>query len=199
MKTVQFFGVQRVEIFFGSCGFLLTLGGGKWDKVGQKDRTVAEAIPIEIANSERLEYAFVGRYVHSLDGKRRVTIPSDWREGAAGQALYVLPGFNTPCLHVFTARDMSERIQSARKVSIANVKAQQFQRMLFSKACRAVPDGQGRIRVSDELLDEAGIGSQVVLVGAANRFELWSPEKWQDQSTQLEQNNFEDVAASLGL
>ena len=38
------------------------------------------------------------------------------------------------------------------------------------------------IRVSDELLDGAGIKGQVVLVGAANRFELWSPEKWQEQN-----------------
>lgn len=149
--------------------------------------------------SERLENAFVGLYAHSLDGKRRFTIPSDWREGADNDALYVLPGFNTPCLHVFTARDMSERIKTARKVSIANVKAQQFQRMLFSKACRVTPDGQGRIRVSDSLLDEAGIQGQVILVGAANRFELWSPEKWQEQSTLLAQNSFEDVASSLGL
>ncbi|MBQ9344893.1 MAG: hypothetical protein IJT88_06755 [Kiritimatiellae bacterium] len=149
--------------------------------------------------TERLDDAFVGLYPHSLDGKRRFTIPSDWREGVASEPLYVIPGFNTPCLHVFTARDMSERLKTARTVSIANVKAQQFLRYIFSKACRVVLDAQGRIRVSDSLLDAAGIKSQVILVGAANRFELWSPEKWQEQCSLLEQNSFEDVASSLGL
>ena len=146
-----------------------------------------------------LDAAFVGLYTHSLDGKRRFTIPSEWRDGVAGEPLYVIPGFNTPCLHVFTARDMSERLKTARKVSIANVKAQQFLRYIFSKSCRVGLDAQGRVRVSDSLLDEAAIKSQVILVGAANRFELWSPEKWHEQSTLLQQNSFEDVASSLGL
>ena len=178
---------------------MLTNGGAKWHKVGRQDTMVEKTVTTQQVFDERLEEAFVGRYAHSLDAKRRVTIPSDWREAAGGGALYVLPGGNTPCLHVFTARDMSERVKSTRKVSIANAKAQQLQRWLFSHACRAVPDAQGRIRVSDELLDGAGIGGQVILVGAANRFELWSPEKWQEQSQSLEESSFEDVAASLGL
>lgn len=177
---------------------MLTNGGAKWHKVGRQDNKVERKVTTEIFD-ERLEDAFVGHYAHSLDAKRRVTIPSDWREAAGGGALYVLPGVTTPCLHVFTARDMSERVKATRKVSIADTKAQRLQRWLFSKACRAVPDGAGRIRVSDELLDGAGIGGQVVLVGAANRFELWSPEKWQEQSQLLEENSFEDVVASLGL
>ena len=177
---------------------VLTKGGSKWHDVGRKDNPVEQDNPI-MNPVERLEDAFVGLYTHGLDAKRRITIPSDWRSAAGGGALYVLPGMTTPCLHVFTARDMSERVRATRKVSIANTKAQQLQRWLFSKACRAVPDANGRIRVSDELLDSVGIGKQAVLVGTANRFELWSPEKWEEQSRLLDENSFEDVVSSLGL
>ena len=177
---------------------MLTKGGAKCHKVGRSETPVEEMTQMQ-ANYERLEEAFVGRYEHSLDAKRRVTIPSDWRSAAGGGALYVLPGVTTPCLHVFTARDMSERVKATRKVSIANTKAQQLQRWLFAKACRAEPDASGRIRVSDELLDGAGIKGQVVLVGAANRFELWSPEKWQEQNQSLDENSFADAVALLGL
>ena len=176
----------------------MTFGGAKWHKVGHRDT------PVEQQNtfadlSGRLDNAFVGLYAHSLDAKRRFTIPSDWRDAVAGEPLYVLPGFNTPCLHVFTARDMSQRLKTARTVSISNVRAQQLQRMLFSRSCRVTLDAQGRIRVTDALLDEAGVKNQIILVGVANRFELWSPEKWQEQSTLLEQQSYEDVASSLGL
>ena len=81
-------GIWRESSFF-----LLTDGGAKWDKVwhweGQMERRVTTEME-ELLNAG----AFVGSYTHSLDGKKRVTIPSDWREAAGNPTLFVLPGVN---------------------------------------------------------------------------------------------------------
>ena len=143
--------------------------------------------------------AFVGNYTHSLDGKKRVTIPSDWREAAGNPTLYVLPGVGVNCLYVVTAREMAQRLEKVRAASVANIQAQTFLRNFFSRADRVVLDAQGRIRVKDELLDHAGILNQMVLVGVGSRFELWSPESWNEQNSQLDQSKFAEAAQYIGF
>ena len=143
--------------------------------------------------------AFVGHYTHSLDGKKRVTIPADWREASGDPVLFVLPGVNEKCLYVYTAREMAQRLEKVRTASVANVQAQKFLRDFFARADRVVLDSQGRIRVKDELLEYAGILNQMVLVGIGSRFELWSPESWNEQSSQLDQSKFAEAAQYIGF
>ncbi len=143
--------------------------------------------------------AFVGSHTHSLDGKKRLTIPSEWREAAGDLPLFVLKGVDQPCLYVFTARDMLSKLEKVRATSVANAKAQQYLRYLFSSADRVEVDSAGRIRVSDRLLEWAGIAGQVELVGVGGRFELWSPEQWNKQNSQLDPQSFAEAAASIGF
>ena len=143
--------------------------------------------------------AFVGSHTHSLDSKKRLTIPSEWREAAGSLPLFVLKGVDQPCLYVFTARDMAKRLEKIRSISVANAKAQQFIRSVFSSADRLEIDSAGRIRVSDRLLEHAGITGQVELVGVGGRFELWSPEQWNKQNSQLDPQSFAEAAASIGF
>ncbi len=143
--------------------------------------------------------AFVGSYTHTLDGKKRVTIPSDWREAAGEPVLFILPGVNEKCLYVYTAREMAQRLEKVRTASVANVQAQRFLRDFFSRADRVALDAQGRIRVKDALLDYAGIINQMLLVGVGSRFELWSPESWNEQSSQLDQSKFAEAVQYIGF
>lgn len=117
--------------------------------------------------------------MHSLDPKRRLTIPSEWREtiGVPG-TLYALPGVEQRCLTLFPAREMIQRLQKLRNLSIADAQARQFARVLGSQSQLAPWDTAGRIRIKDELLSYAGLVDQVVLVGAIDKFELWNPERW---------------------
>jgi len=162
--------------------------------VGQMERRVTTEMD-ELLNAG----AFEGQYVHTLDGKKRVTIPSDWREAAGNPVWCVLPGVNFKCLYVVTAREMAQRLEKVRAASVANVQAQKFMRDFFSRADRVALDAQGRIRVKDELLDFAGILNQMVLVGTGSRFELWSPESWNEQSSQLDQSKFAEAAQYIGF
>ena len=41
-------------------------------------------------------------------------------------------------------------------------------------------DAQGRIRIKDKLLEFAELRDQVVLAGALDKFQLWSPENRPD-------------------
>jgi len=122
---------------------------------------------------------FVGNFVHSLDPKRRLTVPSEWRDYVGDpNTLYVLPGVEEHYLTVFPAREMVQRLQRLRNLSIADAKARQFARILGSQSQLAPWDSAGRIRIKDDLLEYAGLSDQVVLAGMIEGFELWSPERW---------------------
>lgn len=126
---------------------------------------------------------FVGKYEHSLDLKRRLTIPSEWRDYAGtSNSLYVLPGVDQKCLALFPAREMTQRLQALRSRSIADSQARQFARILGSQSQLVVWDSVGRIRIKDELLEMAGLKEHVVLVGAIQGFELWNPDLWKTTS-----------------
>ena len=143
---------------------------------------------------------FVNTYTHGLDPKKRLTIPSDWRELAGvPKRLFVLPGVNDQCLCVYPAREMVRRLERIRSLSMADERGRQFTRTLASRSDLVPWDSQGRIRVKDELLNYAGLKTDVVLVGTFDGFELWSPEKWKQQQASVTQSSLGEAARYVGF
>ena len=143
---------------------------------------------------------FVNTFTHSLDDKKRLTIPSDWRELAGEpRCLIVLPGVNEPCLSVYPAREMNRRTEKIRNLSIADEQGRRFLRTLASRSDLVPWDAQGRIRIKDELLVFAGLKDEVKLVGAFECFELWSPEKWKQQDSSVTPSGWGEAARYVGF
>ncbi len=138
---------------------------------------------------------FASSFLHMLDPKKRLTIPSDWRsEVGDPKSLYVLPGLNgEKCLYVYPAREMAQRLDKFRKIGIGDKKARLFARILASRSELVVWDAQGRIRIKDELLAYARINEEVKLVGAWDRFELWNPTHWQETMASVDAATLEDA------
>ena len=121
---------------------------------------------------------FVGDFNHSLDPKKRLTIPSVWRaQVGSPRTLYVLPDFHQPCLTAYPASEMVRKLESLRQYSMADKTAREFSRILGGSSELVAWDSQGRIRINDKLLDFAGLTDRVVMIGALDRIELWSPER----------------------
>lgn len=137
---------------------------------------------------------FVSEFTHSLDPKKRLTIPSEWRaQVGSPRSLYVLPDVEARCLCVLPNREMIRRVnESVRSQAVSDRRARNFMRSLAARADLVAWDVQGRIRIKDELLKFAGLKDRVVLVGAFQHFELWNPEAYAAAGMQGD----EDVAAA---
>lgn len=143
---------------------------------------------------------FVGNFTHSLDPKKRLTVPSEWRELVGAQKrLFVLPGIKTKCLCVYPAREMTRRLEKLRTLSIADGKGRQFARALASRSEWVPWDSQGRVRIKDDLLAYAGLVNQVVLVGTFDGFELWSPDNWKTEDDAVDDPLIEEAAREIGF
>ncbi len=153
----------------------------------------------DVGNGEAPESVFVGTYAHSLDPKKRLTIPSEWRVQIRDPgSIYVLPGVDENCLCAFPGSEMSRRLASVGHHSIADRKARQFARVLASRSDLVSWDSQGRIRIKDELLDYAGIKDRVVMVGNFRFFELWNPEALEESGV-MDQANLADAVRHVGF
>lgn len=143
---------------------------------------------------------FVSDYVHSMDGKRRFAIPTDWRSQIPGEPkeLLVVPSLTEQCLDVYPARDFKHRMEKFRTMSANDSQGRDFARILASQACKVVLDNQGRVRVKDPLLERVGLDGQVALVGAFDHFELWSPDAWEQHKASKEENYLGQAAEYAG-
>lgn len=151
------------------------------------------------SHGDGLQGVFVSSARHSLDPKKRLTIPSEWRDQVVNPAsLYVLPDIHHKCLCVFPAAEMMHRIQSLRQHGVTDKKARFFARVLGSQSELVTWDSQGRIRIKDDLLGFAQLVDQVLLVGVFDHFELWNPDVFREESA-MDGDSLRDAAQYVGF
>jgi len=119
----------------------------------------------------------MGRMEHALDPKKRLTIPASWRDVMASPAyVYVIPDPNEKCLTIVPPHEMEGRLQALRQKALFDPDATRALKTIGENSEQLSLDVQGRIRICDRLLQYAGLVSQVVMIGAVNRIQLWAPE-----------------------
>jgi len=119
-----------------------------------------------------------GTFEHALDPKRRITIPSVWREVMGSPAyLYVMADPHDPCLTIVPPDALQQRLQRIRQQPLFDEGLTEALRDLFEDAEYLSVDVQGRIRISDGLLAYGQLEEQVVLHGIGVRIQLWSPAR----------------------
>jgi MraZ protein len=142
---------------------------------------------------------FIGEYQHSIDQKSRLIIPARWRESidpeTDGSGLYLTPGFDK-CLFVYTPAGWRVAEEKVKNVSYSMPEGRQFQRLFFARARFSEIDNQGRILIEADLRKAAELKKKVVLIGVAERMEIWDAEKWQGYEDRGEEN-FDSIAEGL--
>lgn len=124
---------------------------------------------------------FFGEFLHSLDSKGRVIIPSRFREAAtsegAGEGYYLAWGLGN-CVYMYTPAKWEGVVKHMKQGAFAKKKLRDFTRMFFSSAGFVVPDSQGRILVPEKLRVLAGLKKDIAFVGVQDHIEIWDIETW---------------------
>ena len=121
---------------------------------------------------------FLGSYTHTVDHKGRVNVPVKFRK------------------HIRTDKDDTLIITRLRELPVTKQNTRIFIRMLSSEAVAVSMDKQGRIALPRQLIERAGIESEVLIVGTLDHFEVWSPKEYRkvmDESG----HTYEEIAESL--
>ena len=136
----------------------------------------------------------IGKYPAKLDEKNRLFVPAKLRE-ELGEQFFVTLGVNCGhrCLTVYTAADWDQLSRNYNALPISQRGAATS--LIFMNAAECAPDKQFRFGLTQFLLDYAGIGREVMIVGRAGQAEIWDSEEFR----RFEEENLtpEKLLASL--
>jgi MraZ protein len=115
---------------------------------------------------------FQGASSLSLDAKGRLSVPTRHRDvlSATAQGQLTITKHPHGCLMVFP-RPEWEKFRE--RVAALGMDAQWWKRIFLGNAMDVEMDGTGRILVSPELREAAGITKDAILMGMGSHFELW--------------------------
>jgi MraZ protein len=137
----------------------------------------------------------IGEYKHTLDPKKRLSLPSKWRR-ELGKKLVVTRGLDN-CLFVYPTAEWKQITEKVGKLPLGQADTRSFNRFFLSDAVEVEVDSVGRILVPDFLKDFAKLGNKVVLAGIHDRIEIWDEKKWESYKRSIEKEA-DQLAEKLG-
>lgn len=121
---------------------------------------------------------FVGEFLHQLDAKNRLIIPSKWRFAGDEEEVYLALPNPIGCITIYPPAMVSKLEEKVSTVSLGDVRGQKTLAKLFSKADTFGCDRQGRITLNEKLLHHAHLNKSTLLVGSYVTFSIWEPNAY---------------------
>ena len=137
----------------------------------------------------------MGRFVHTLDAKKRLFIPAKHRE-QLGESFVITRNVDK-CLSVFSMDEWEKYTDKLEQ--LPSTQAREIARFIYSNATEVQPYGQGRVLVPADLVAYAGIQKGAVIVGCGRRAEIWAEEIWSENSENEQSDALKDLMISLGF
>lgn len=136
--------------------------------------------------------SFLSTYVNKVDRKGRVSVPAPFRAALSAQrfqGIIAYPSLAQPAIDAF-GRDSLEEMnqkrfdQTLEGGDFASVLlgdgGDELVETVMAMAHELPFDGEGRIILPARLADHAGITEAAAFVGRGNRFQIWSPERFEE-------------------
>ncbi|HUT96055.1 MAG TPA: division/cell wall cluster transcriptional repressor MraZ [Candidatus Paceibacterota bacterium] len=137
----------------------------------------------------------IGEYVHTIDDKKRLAIPSKLRKELGAKAV-ITRGLDN-CLFVFPSKEWQKLAEKLSNLPISQKDPRGFSRLMLAGASEVDLDTLGRVLVPDYLKKYAQLKKNVVIAGIYNRLEIWDQARWNLFKSQSEKE-VDNIAERLG-
>lgn len=146
---------------------------------------------------------FRGASKVTIDDKGRVVIPARQRAllAAADDGRCVVTVHRDRCLLVYPLAEWDQvqaRIMTLPG-ALTSPPVRALQRLMVGHATDVEIDGHGRIALSAELREFAGLSRAAMLVGQGKRLELWDESRWNEQCEASLETGTEATAVAAAL
>ena len=137
----------------------------------------------------------IGEYVHTLDPKKRLSLPSRFRK-EVGKKVVITRGLDH-CLFVYTLKQWEKLSAKLAGLPMGASDTRGFSRFMLSGAVETDVDANGRVLIPDFLKSFGGLREKVVVIGAGDRIEIWDDKKWGEYKGTIEKQA-DTLAEKLG-
>lgn len=138
---------------------------------------------------------FTGEYTHTLDDKRRISVPSAFRDELDGEV--VLTRGLDNCIFLFPQQQWEQIAEELSQLSFGDADSRGLNRFLLSGAREVSLDNSGRMLIPEFLADFADLEGEAVFAGVNKRIELWAKDRWDDYTEDVE-SQADLLAQTLG-
>lgn len=138
---------------------------------------------------------FIGEYTHSIDPKKRLSLPAKVR-GELGGRVVVTRGLDQ-CLFIYPMKTWEALAEKLGSMPIGEGGTRSFVRLMLAGAFDTEVDSQGRILIPEALKEYAGLEKDVIVAGLWNRLEVWDEATWKQYKEEAEGNSGK-IAEELG-
>jgi MraZ protein len=129
---------------------------------------------------------FKGTYRHRIDPKGRLPVPAAFRRALGERVDAVVVTVLDQCLAAYPPSEWTRLEGQLRALPAFSKPAKALTRLLTSRAVDCELDVQGRILLPAHMRETAALGHEVLVIGVLNRFEVWSPDRWDTFVTESE-------------
>src|SRR3989344_527629 len=127
---------------------------------------------------------FIGEYEHTLDEKKRVSLPKSFRT-ALGRKMVMTRGLDN-CLFIYSQKNWEKVAANLESLSFAAADTRGFNRFILSGAAEVEADAAGRILIPEHQKEFAGLKKTVVFTGVSDRVEVWDADRWNAYKGKIE-------------
>lgn len=137
----------------------------------------------------------IGEYEHTLDEKKRVSLPKSFTK-ELGKKMVLTRGLDN-CLFLYPMAGWEQVAEKLRALSFAGADTRGFNRFFLSGAVEVETDGSGRILIPDHHKQFASLKKTVVFAGVSDRVEIWDAAQWKQYKARIEKQA-DAMAEKLG-
>jgi len=125
---------------------------------------------------------FLSSYENKLDKKGRVSVPASFRShlGSIGYNGFVAyPSFNHEALEACSEDRIEKLSNTIDSLNPFEEKRDYFATSVLSESLSLQFDSEGRVLITDKLLDHAKIKNSILFVGLGKTFQIWDPKSFE--------------------
>jgi len=148
--------------------------------------------------------AFSGKYYYTIDPRGRIIIPAPFREiisSTYNPKLYIVNAAFDQCLHLYPQEEWIRLEEKVRQLPRMQEEVRFFMRRVIASAQEVELDKQGRVLIPAAHREDAGLHSDIVIVGQIEKMELWDRKEWDIvvDPARIDRKAAEEKLASFGL
>lgn len=129
---------------------------------------------------------FLGEYIHLLDPKNRISVPSKFRK-ELGRVVVVTRGLDN-CLYLYSKKAWEKEARVYAAEVNGSAARRGLARLFLAGSSEIEVDSSGRVLIPEHLKSFASIKEKAVIAGVADRVEIWEESAWKKYTAGIERD-----------
>ena len=128
---------------------------------------------------------FLGTFDYAMDERGRLPLPPRYRD-AFREGIVLSQGSPDKCLRLYTEAAFTALASEYTAESALRRVGRDLRSVFFSRSVHAELDKQNRILIPGPLREYAGLSAKVLVVGAGEYLEIWSPASYESEMARVD-------------